>query len=206
MFEPFFTTKDIGKGSGLGLAQVHGFVEQSDGSIEIDSAIGRGTTITLLLPRSLQAPGPDKHGQVDHNVTHQTSASRTGSVLLVEDDDEVAALVGEMLDQLGYEVIRTASAAAALGALADGRAIDILFSDVMMPGGMNGVELAREAHVRRADLPILLTSGYAEAAQSHAADYGVRILPKPYRIDELAAALRLAVARGPCCRQINPMH
>jgi signal transduction histidine kinase/ActR/RegA family two-component response regulator len=204
VFEPFFTTKDIGKGSGLGLAQVHGFAKQSGGSIEIDSAIGRGTTITLLLPRSLQAPEAGKHEQVDHNFTHHTPTERAGSVLLVEDDDEVAALVGEMLDQLGYEVIRAASATAALGALANGRAIDILFSDVMMPGGMNGVELAREAHSRRPDLPILLTSGYSEAAQSDAAARGVRILPKPYRIDELAAALRLAVAGDSSRLQIDP--
>ncbi|MDB5706161.1 MAG: histidine kinase [Sphingomonas bacterium] len=193
VFEPFFTTKDIGKGSGLGLAQVHGFAEQSGGSIEIDSAIGRGTTITLVLPRSSQAPGPDEHHLVDLNIA-RPGPGKTGSILLVEDDDEVAALVGEMLDQLGYEVTRAASATAALGALANGRAIDILFSDVMMPGGMNGVELAREAHARRPTLPILLTSGFAQAAARAAAEEGVKILPKPYRIEELAAALQQATS------------
>ena len=152
----------------------------------------------------MQAPEAGKHEQVDRNFAHHTPTERAGSVLLVEDDDEVAALVGEMLDQLGYEVIRAASATAALGALANGRAIDILFSDVMMPGGMNGVELAREAHSRRPDLPILLTSGYSEAAQSDAAARGVRILPKPYRIDELAAALRLALAGDSSRLQIDP--
>jgi signal transduction histidine kinase/CheY-like chemotaxis protein len=194
VFEPFFTTKDIGKGSGLGLAQVHGFAEQSGGSIEIESTLDVGTTITLLLPRSLETPGPDEHHLVDLNIA-RPDAGKSGSVLLVEDDDEVAELVTEMLDELGYDVTRTASATAALGALANGRHIDILFSDIMMPGGMNGVDLAREAQARRKHLPILLTSGYAEAAQLAATAIGVRILPKPYQIDELAAALELTIGR-----------
>jgi CheY-like chemotaxis protein len=102
-----------------------------------------------------------------------------------------------MLDRLGYEVIRAASAAAALGALANGRAIDILFSDIMMPGGMDGVELAREVRARRQDLPILLTSGYAEAARRAAEAEGVRILSKPYRLEELSAALQQATMYSP---------
>ncbi len=188
VFEPFFTTKDIGKGSGLGLAQVHGFVKQSGGTIEIDSAIGRGTTITMLLPRSTKAPAPDRHHLVDLHVERRRP-SNAGSVLLVEDDEEVAALVGEMLDELGYQVIRAASAAAALGALANGRAIDVVFSDIMMPGGMNGVELAQEIHKRRGDLPILLTSGYSEAAKQAADAQGIKILRKPYELSELSEAL-----------------
>jgi CheY-like chemotaxis protein len=94
-----------------------------------------------------------------------------------------------MLDQLGYEVTRASSAAAALGALADGRSIDLIFSDIMMPGGMNGVELAREIKKRRNDVPVLLTSGYAEAAVQEADAANIQILTKPYHIDELAAAL-----------------
>jgi signal transduction histidine kinase/CheY-like chemotaxis protein len=193
VFEPFFTTKDVGKGSGLGLAQVHGFAEQSGGSIEIDSKVGSGTTISLLLPRSQTQPGPDEHHLGESSMA-RVDEDKKGSILLVEDDDEVAALVSEMLDELGYDVIRTASAAAALGALANGRAIDVLFSDIMMPGGMNGVELAREAHARLPDLPILLTSGYAEAAALAAESEGVRILAKPYRIADLAAAIELVRA------------
>ena len=108
---------------------------------------------------------------------------------MVEDDDEVAALVSDMLDQLGYEVTRASNARAALGALADGRTIDIIFSDVMMPGGMNGVELAREIQKRRSDIPILLTSGYSGDVVHEAGQAGLRILSKPYRIDELAIAL-----------------
>jgi CheY-like chemotaxis protein len=111
-----------------------------------------------------------------------------GRVLLVEDDDEVAALASEMLDQLGYQVTRAATAAAALGALANGRPVDIVFSDFMMPGGMNGVDLAREIRRRRADLPVVLTCGYAQAAAYEANAVGIRVLLKPYGIDQLSAA------------------
>jgi signal transduction histidine kinase/CheY-like chemotaxis protein len=193
VFEPFYTTKDIGHGSGLGLAQVHGFAVQSGGAVQIDSELGRGSTVTLLLPRSHEVPaGIEPHP--DSPSAGAAPAPRTGSVLVVEDDDEVAALVTEMLQHLGYEVTRAASAAAALGALANGRSVDLVFSDVMMPGGMNGVDLAREIHRRRRDLPVVLTSGYAEAARESAAAEGVRVLPKPYRLDELAAALATAVS------------
>ncbi|MGY4302891.1 signal transduction histidine kinase/ActR/RegA family two-component response regulator [Bradyrhizobium sp. USDA 4369] len=190
VFEPFFTTKDIGKGSGLGLAQVYGFAKQSRGSVCIDSEVGRGTAIALYLPRSEHAASGRQHHLVDlrrPRLRHRDE----GRILLVEDDDEVAALVSEMLRQLGYEVTRASSAAAAL---ADGRAVDLVFSDVMMPGGMNGVELAREIQKRRGDVPILLTSGYSGAAVHAAKEAGVRILSKPYRIDELAAALDAAKA------------
>ena len=141
----------------------------------------------MYLPRSDKAPRaecrpaePPFAGAENHEV---------GLVLLVEDDDEVAKLTSEMLYQLGFEVIRTASAAAALGALADGRSVDLVLSDIMMPGGMNGVELAREIKKRRRGLPVLLVSGYAEAARSEAEALGVRILPKPYCMNELSAAL-----------------
>jgi signal transduction histidine kinase/ActR/RegA family two-component response regulator len=192
VFEPFFTTKDVGKGSGLGLAQVHGFATQSRGTVRIKSAVGEGTSIELYLPRSRKVPSKARH-LIDLNRVRPKKANH-GRILLVEDDDEVAALVSEMLSQLGYEVTRAASASAALGALADGRPIDLVFSDIMMPGGMNGVELAREIKRRRSDMPVLLTSGYAEAAVKEAEREGVQILPKPYHIDELAAALGAAKA------------
>ncbi|MDR6820109.1 signal transduction histidine kinase/ActR/RegA family two-component response regulator [Neorhizobium sp. 2083] len=198
VFEPFFTTKDIGKGSGLGLAQVHGFVQQSGGRIEIESEVGRGTRIALLLPRSSKEPGPDERHLADMHVAPRRPAS-AGSVLLVEDDDEVAALVSEMLDDLGYQVVRAATAAAALGALANGRQVDVVFSDIMMPGGMDGVELAKEIRSRRAELPILLTSGYSEAAKQAAEAQGIRILRKPYQLAELSEALSGAISR----RDIN---
>lgn len=187
VFEPFYTTKEIGKGSGLGLAQVHGFASQSHGAVQIDSTVGHGTTVSLYLPRSEKSPREQDHRI---NVPVEGPAARpVGSVLLVEDDDEVAKLASEMLDQLGYEVVRVASATAALGALANGRTIDVVFSDIMMPGGMNGVELAREIRNRRMELPVLLTSGYAEAAALEAKAAGIHILPKPYGLDDLSAAL-----------------
>jgi signal transduction histidine kinase/ActR/RegA family two-component response regulator len=190
VFEPFFTTKDVGKGSGLGLAQVHGFATQSQGTVRIRSEVGRGTSIELYLPRSFDVPSKERH--LIDLTRIRPKKNNHGRILLVEDDDEVAALVGEMLGQLGYEVTRAASAAAALGALADGRSVDLIFSDIMMPGGMNGVELAREIKKRRSDIPVLLTSGYAEASVHEAQRAGIQILAKPYHIDELAAALSTA--------------
>ena len=187
-FELFFTTKDVGKGSGLGLAQVYGFAQGSSGSVQIDSEVGRGTTVTLLLPRGdrvntdlpIHAPTP--------LMAAQPGALR--SVLLVEDDNEVAALVLELLEALGYEVTRVASAASALGALTNGRDIDLVFSDVMMPGGMNGIELAREIKRRHAGMPIVLTSGYADAVQEDAASENIALLPKPYNLQTLSAVLQ----------------
>jgi len=193
VFEPFFTTKGVGAGSGLGLPQVHGFATQSGGTVQIETEVGQGTTITLFLPRSFEAPQRGERQLIDFQAERRPRR-QSGSVLLVEDDEEVAALVQEMLAQLGYAVTRAASASAALGALANGRQVDVVFSDIMMPGDMNGVDLAREVRLRRPELPILLTSGYAEAARREAEAEGVRILPKPYRVDELQAALSRAVA------------
>jgi len=192
VFEPYFTTKDGAKGSGLGLAQVYGFAMQSGGAVRLASKVGRGTTIALYLPRSSKVPSADRHDV--HQRVERQQLRATGRVLLVEDDDEVAALTSEMLGNLGYEVTRASTAAAALGALANGRQVDIVFSDIMMPGGMNGIELAREIRRRRAELPILLASGYTEAAAREANAEGIRILAKPYRIDELSAALLAVTA------------
>jgi signal transduction histidine kinase/CheY-like chemotaxis protein len=192
VFEPFFTTKDIGKGSGLGLAQVYGFAKQSAGAVRIDTAVGRGTKITLILPRSSEVPATEQRHSAGSRVK-PAPRGLAGHVLLVEDDDQVAALVTEMLAQLGLEATRAESAAAALGALANGRAVDLVFSDVMMPGGMNGVDLAREVRRRRPELPVLLTTAYVEAAKRDAEAEGIGLLPKPYRLEELAAATRNAL-------------
>lgn len=194
VFEPFFTTKEIGKGSGLGLAQVYGFAKQSGGTVQIDTNVGHGTNVAVLLPRSHREPLA-VHSTNDVNFASTEQMPSTGCVLLVEDDDEVASLVTDMLRELGYRVVRAGSSASALGALANGRDIDIVFSDVMMPGGMNGIELAREIR-RRREVPVLLTSGYADAVKEAAAAQGIVILPKPYEIDDLALALHTVRSAG----------
>jgi signal transduction histidine kinase/ActR/RegA family two-component response regulator len=185
-FEPFFTTKEVGSGSGLGLAQAHGFAKASGGAVRIASTPGQGTLVSLFLPRTLKTPAYT--AELMPRASDDL-AGNAAQVLVVEDDDEVAALTVEMINQLGYDTTRVASAEAALGALADRRSVDIVFSDVMMPGRMNGVELAQEIRRRRPNLPVLLTSGYAEAARRKAGGQQIKIIPKPYRIDELRDAL-----------------
>jgi PAS domain S-box-containing protein len=198
-FEPFFTTKEVGKGSGLGLAQVYGFVTQSNGHVSIDSRVGVGTTVTLAFPRSghpvdertpattasAAAPVPWRPGP--------GSPSR-GGILLVEDDANVAELTTEMLKAAGYAVTHVKSAVSALDALADDRGVDVVFSDVMMPGGMNGVELAREIRKRLPHLPVVLTTGYVEAARTAMAE-GLEVLVKPYQLDTLSAILESHISQ-----------
>jgi PAS domain S-box-containing protein len=189
VFEPFFTTKEVGKGSGLGLPQVYGFAEQSGGLVEIESAVGEGASVILSLPRTDLAPA-DATLSADLPVAGPRA---TGTVLLVEDDEDVGSLVADMLRELGYEAIRASGPDAALGALADARPIDLLFSDIMMPGRLNGLALAREARRRRPELAVLLTSGYAGAAMREAARDDIQVLPKPYDIQTLGEALRQAL-------------
>jgi PAS domain S-box-containing protein len=187
IFEPFFTTKDIGKGSGLGLAQVHGFAEQSGGRVDVLSRLGEGTRMTLVLPR---AEGRGAAAVEPQAPAHAAAANVVGDVLLVEDDDEVAALTEEMLAHLGWRVTRVASAEAALNANLAG--VSLVFSDVMMPGGKNGIELAHALRARLPDLPVVLASGYAESVRVEAARAGLPLLSKPFDIDALAAMVAAA--------------
>lgn len=197
-FEPFFTTKEVGKGSGLGLAQVYGFAQQSGGTVQIESEVGRGTSIALILPRSSERPKAPGDSPTDPAQVPRGSCG--GSVLLVEDNDEVAVLVAEMLSDLGYDVQRTANASAALGALENGIAVDIVFSDIVMPGEMDGVDLARQVRLCRQGIPVLLTSGYAHGAVQRAEMEGFRVLPKPYDLAALETALTVVRQEGGAMR------
>ena len=189
IFEPFFTTKGVGKGTGLGLAQVYGFARASGGDVRVESELGRGTVISLFLPRADRAAEPVRRVADASELRAPTEPQ--GRVLLVEDEDSVADVVTQMMRELGYEVRRTASAAAALRMIEADPEFDLVFSDMVMPGRMNGVELAREIANRRPDLPVLLTTGFSEAATA-AREHGYRLLAKPYRMEALAGALEEA--------------
>jgi signal transduction histidine kinase/ActR/RegA family two-component response regulator len=192
VFEPFFTTKDVNKGSGLGLPQVYGFAQQSSGHVTLDSAVGSGTIVTLLLPRSLREP-VDRSDDT-RQPAETVDSERRGHVLLVEDDREVAALSRELLAALGFTVTHVAGAEAALGALANSRQIDIVLSDIMMPGGVSGLQLAREIRRRYPKLPIVLTTGYVEAA-ADLQEGEFELLPKPFTLEGLAEALGVSITQ-----------
>jgi signal transduction histidine kinase/CheY-like chemotaxis protein len=189
-FEPFFTTKDVSKGSGLGLPQVYGFAQQSGGRVFIESKVSDGTKVTVVLPRTAAEPA---RASGDQEVPAATAdGSRRGHLLLVEDDREVSVLTKDMLASLGFTVIHVTSADAALGALANERVVDFVLSDVMMPGGVNGVELAREIRRRFPNLPIALMTGYIESA-ADLDDGEFSLLQKPYTVADLASALNVAL-------------
>ncbi|MBP9232286.1 MAG: response regulator [Phenylobacterium sp.] len=184
VFEPFFTTKAVGKGTGLGLSQVYGFSRASGGDVRIESEVGLGSTIFLLLPRTEEAL-PLATPELSP-VTRPPGAQ--GDVLLVEDDEGVATLVSGMLTELGYNVTRVDCAAGALAALEANPAFDIVFSDLVMPGEMDGIALAREIGRLWPSLPVLLTTGFSPGVAA-AAEEGLTLLTKPYGIGALAAAL-----------------
>ncbi|WP_439579585.1 response regulator, partial [Elioraea sp.] len=193
-FDPFFTTKEVGKGSGLGLSMVWGFVKQSRGHVKIYSELGLGTTIKLYLPRAGAEQEREARSAQANPVPHGSER-----ILLVEDDALVRAHVAMQLEQLGYRVVSVANGPEALETLGRGDRFDLLFTDVVMPGGMNGRQLAEEARRRRPNLPVLFTSGYTEQAMLHQGSLGpgVRLLAKPYRRQELALKVREALAQAP---------
>jgi PAS domain S-box-containing protein len=177
IFDPFFTTKPIGKGTGLGLSQVHGFVHQAGGTIAVDSELGKGTSFTVCLPRSTAAL-TSRPEQLNHRGT--------GTVLLVEDNPDVANASTGLLEELGHAVRWASDVDSALSEIAaDG--IDLVLSDIVMPGKMDGLALARMLKQKHPGLPILLATGYSEAARNAAAEFP--ILRKPYQIHELNEAL-----------------
>lgn len=186
VFEPFFTTKPDGKGSGLGLSMVYGFVKQSDGHIKIYSEAGHGTTIKLYLPRSTEAE--DLLVQVEAGPVEGGNES----ILVVEDDDDVRDTTVATLLDLGYRVLKARDAQSALNVIESGLPIDMLFTDVVMPGALRSPELARKARERLPGIAVLFTSGYTENAIVHGGrlDAGVELLPKPYTREALAHKIR----------------
>jgi PAS domain S-box-containing protein len=177
IFDPFFTTKEVGKGSGLGLSQVYGFAHQAGGTVTAQSKVGLGTTISVYLPCA------------DIQIANKEPPAKTSdqpqrpSVLIVDDSAEVAEVTSSMFEQLGYATVYRDSAEGALDLLADGAKIDLVFSDIVMPGAIDGVGLAREIRSRYPKLPVVLTTGYSDAAQAAPPD--LRILRKPFDPDTL---------------------
>lgn len=191
VFEPFFTTKPEGKGTGLGLAMAYGFIRESGGRIYIESEVAAGTTILIFLPRTadLETTIPA--------IFNPTSLGGTETILLVDDDIKVQAATASLLTELGYQVLTANDAEDALDILKKNEAIDVLFTDVAMPGPMNGSELAKQAKSIRPDLAVLLTSGYIYDVMNSDQPVAQQldILKKPYRREELDAAIRQVFLR-----------
>jgi signal transduction histidine kinase/CheY-like chemotaxis protein len=192
-FEPFFTTKEVGKGSGLGLSQVYGFAKSSGGHVKIYSEPGVGTTVKLYLPASSERLRTSEAHHPELVPLRVAQGSET--ILVVEDDEDVLGVAVESLSGLGYTVLTATDAGQALKILRGSQSVDLMFSDVIMPGGMSGAQLANEARRLRPALKVLLTSGYTATAlsQEHGLPEDLEILGKPYRRDDLANKLRLVI-------------
>ncbi|MEA3105824.1 MAG: hypothetical protein QOI88_429, partial [Gammaproteobacteria bacterium] len=192
VFEPFFTTKEMGKGTGLGLAMVYGFIKQSGGHVSIYSELGQGTSVKMYLPST------DSEQELSYPPTELELTGGSESILLVEDDPMVRSYANKQLASMGYRVVEAANALTALDVLRGAEVFDLLFTDVVMPGGMSGRQLVDEALRIRPALKILYTSGYTENAIVHHGrlDPGVNLLPKPYRRKELAEKIRNALERA----------
>jgi CheY-like chemotaxis protein len=184
VFEPFFTTKNFGEGTGLGLSQVFGFAKQLGGAVTVESKLGEGSTFTLYLPatRNVEATG----------VVRANGKRALGRILVVEDDELVAELAAGMLSELGFETMITHSAKEALDRLIREERPKLVFSDIVMPGGISGIELAERVRARFPELPVLLTTGYSEEVGGA---HGFPVLQKPYELESLAGALRRVLKR-----------
>jgi len=187
IFDPFFTTKEVSKGTGLGLSQVYGFAQQSGGRVTVSSVLGQGTTFTLLLPRATGQP------RVQEEVK-PIEAATGAHILVVEDNPEVAEVAASMLEQLGHKVRVVGSAAAAVAAVNQDEPLDLVFSDIVMAGEMDGVGLAREMRTVAPGLPVLLATGYSQAAERIGDEFP--ILRKPYKMNELGQAVTAVLAKA----------
>jgi len=187
--EPFFTTKEVGKGSGLGLAQVYGFAKQSGGGIRIDTRLGEGTSVSVYLPRAREAAAADRGPAAEPADTAGTG----GRILLVDDDSAVREVAAATLQEMGYSVVEAGSGGAALEALEDGQAVDLLLIDYAMPG-MNGGEVARAARAKRPSLSVLFLTGYADLQALNGVGED-RIVQKPFSSGELSRKVQQAIGR-----------
>jgi two-component system, NtrC family, sensor kinase len=187
VFEPFFTTKEVGKGTGLGLSQVYGFAKQSGGTATVTSTVGRGTAITLFLPRSREVPPAPPIALTGP----EAAPPRAGTVLVVEDNAAVAEVATAYLQQLGYMIKQVADANAALESVGNGPNVDLVFSDILMPGGMNGLELGHAIRQRYPAMPVLLATGYSDSARD-AVSQGFAVLQKPFDLASIERGLREA--------------
>lgn len=194
VFEPFFTTKEVGKGTGLGLSMVYGFVRQSGGHLRIESSLGRGTTVTLYLPRFTGLLIPEEVGL----APTATPAKAGETVLVVEDDPDVRAHTCDVLSELGYGVIAVWDGASAVEIINGDRAFNLIFTDVVLPGSLTGRDIAVHARTARPNTPILFTSGYARETivQNERLEEGVELLSKPFTYADLASKVRNAIDRA----------
>ena len=191
VFDPFFTTKAVGKGTGLGLSQVYGFAHQSGGTVTVESKSGLGTTVTIYLPRTDKALPESERKPHAEGITAKP-VRRSGRILVVEDNNNVAQVTQSLLEQIGYETVRTDSATEALRILDSGQKFDLVFSDIVMPGTINGIGLAERVKERHRGIPVLLTTGYSEGLKLAGSNYDV--LRKPFVVSTLEQAVQAAIA------------
>ncbi len=198
VFEPFFTTKEIGQGTGLGLSMVYGFVKQSGGHVKIDSRPGEGTTVKLYLPRLVAEPQP---AALESPAGRLPGGRRSEQVLVVEDENDVRALTVDTLHELGYTVLQAADGPAALQIIDREPHLRLLLTDVGLPGGLNGRQLADQARLRRPGLKVLFTTGYARSAVVHHGwlDLGAELIAKPFSDTELAYKVRRMLDESATC-------
>jgi len=192
-FDPFFTTKEMGQGTGLGLSQVYGFIKQSGGHAKIYSEPGEGTSVKLYLPRLAGEQAAQVLPNAPVNVAREAAE---GTILVVDDDRDVCRFTAELLRDLGYRVLTAHDAASALRVLDENPHIDLLFSDIGLPGGVNGRQLADEAQSRRPKLKVIFTTGYTRNAVIHHGrlDPGVALIQKPFTQPVLASKVKQVLA------------
>jgi len=198
VFEPFFTTKEVGKGSGLGLSMVYGFAKQSRGHIAIDSEAGTGTTVKLYLPRSTGSLQQEPVPQTGDAAARAQAPNASGRILVVEDDPGVREIPVKILRDLGYDVSEATDGREAVACLRAGKPFDLLFTDVILPGGMNGMEIAQEARRLQPGIKVIYTTGYAEDVLSgdRSLERDAELVSKPYRRADLLQRVRGALDPG----------